>query len=100
MDWTSIYVEDGNEDLIIPQLMEQKPTAPRLTRLASGVCHQYEEEAAGDGGELSEGHRLLELVDNNHHHVVAHKYSLREVYFLSINYILGAKGPSLSFHFF
>jgi hypothetical protein len=90
MDWTSIYVEDGSEDLIIPQLMEKKPTTSRLTRLASRVFHQYE-ETSGDGdeaeAELSGGHRLMELVDSNRH--VAHRYSLREVYFLSINYILG-----------
>ena len=38
MDWTSVFVEDGNEDLIIPQLIERRVAsgaAPRLGRLVS-----------------------------------------------------------------
>jgi amino acid permease len=85
MDWTSVFVEDGNEDLIIPLLMEKKSTASRLTRLVSKL-YRYEEEEDEDEEDISEGHRLLDL---DEHHYTESSYSLRAVYYLSINYILG-----------
>ena len=89
MDWTSVYDEDGSEDLIIPHLMQAATHASRLSRLASSLAHHYEDMSEDEGEEereMTEGHRLLNMLDTNHHHI---RYSLREVYFLSINYILG-----------
>ena len=46
MDWTSVFVEDGTEDLIIPSqfLVEEQQknsTAPRLARLVSKVYYHH-----------------------------------------------------------
>jgi hypothetical protein len=84
MDWTSVFAEDGSEDLIIPRLMEKRSTASRLARLVSKL-YQYEDLFEEDEGEVSEGHRLLELAE---HHYTDSRYSLRALYYLSINYIL------------
>jgi hypothetical protein len=83
MDWTSVFDEDGTEEIIIPHLMEQKPTAPRLSRLVSKIYHRLEEDEVFDSS-LSEGHRLLEFDDLHRR-----QYSLRDLYYLSINFILG-----------
>lgn len=84
MDWTSVFVEDGSEDLIIPQLMDQKQTTSRLTRLVSRVYHHHETTEVQES--LSDGHRLLDLPSGEE---AGSAYSLRAVYYLSINYILG-----------
>jgi hypothetical protein len=107
MDWTSVFVEDGTEELIIPKLI----SAPRSSRLVSKVyhhqCHPHqrssssEREGEGDDDESAMGgHRLLDwspadprhrhrrssLSDNNSDEPT---YSLQALYYLSINYILG-----------
>jgi amino acid permease len=94
MDWTSIFVEDGSEDLIIPQLMNRKQTTSRLTRLVSRVYHHH--ERMGEEENLSGGHRLLDLPEGEK---AATSYSLRAVYYLSINYILGVGSLGIPFAF-
>lgn len=128
MDWTAVFEEDGNEDLIIPQLIEQRERkgAPRLARLVSRRYHHHHphhrnSEGTDDGGlqpeqasvaagsstagrsstvltatstKVSGDHRLLEL---SSYYETADEddggngsgYTLRSMYFLSINYILG-----------
>jgi hypothetical protein len=104
MDWTSVFVEDGTEELIIPKLI----SAPRSSRLVSKVYHlqrhahqasSSEREGEGDDESAIGGHRLLDWspADPRHHR---HRsslndnsdepaYSLQALYYLSINYILG-----------
>lgn len=96
MDWTSIFVEDGSEDLIIPQLMDRKQTTSRLTRLVSRVYHHH--EGLGEDESVSGGHRLLDLPEDDGVAAGA-SYSLRAVYYLSINYILGVGCLGIPFAF-
>lgn len=85
MDWTSVFVEDGSEDLIIPKLMVTKQTTSRLTRLVSRVYHHHED--IQDAESPLGGHRLLDLPEE--YETTSSCYSLQAVYYLSINYILG-----------
>jgi amino acid permease len=109
MDWTSVFDEDGNEDLIIPQLIERRERRGRLARLVSRRYHRHDstpseldhDDGADDtaGFEISDvvasssgdhGHRLLELA--SHYYNTDEStggYTLRSMYLLSINYILG-----------
>jgi len=112
MDWTSVFSEDGDEDIIIPQLMEERERrgAPRLARFVSqefhhrgrsrqvlhhhdSDIHEYgsegwavEDDSFVDGGG---DHRLLELASIDYTNESTGRYSLRSMYFLSINFILG-----------
>lgn len=94
MDWTSVFVEDGSEDLIIPQLMNRKQTTSRLTRLVSRVYDHH--ESMGEEDNFSGGHRLLDLPEGDE---AGTSYSLRAVYYLSINYILGVGCLGIPFAF-
>lgn len=93
MDWTAVFAEDGNEDfIVISRLMQNRSTDSRLARAATRLHHRYDrgEVDCTDGGEegaglTAEGHRLWDLPDRRDRG----GYSLREVYYLSINYILG-----------
>lgn len=105
MDWTSVFVEDGTEELIIPKLI----SAPRSSRLVSKVYHhQYHPHEAASRWELDGnvddessamgGHRLLDWSPadprrrSNSLNIQTEdepSYSLQALYFLSINYILG-----------
>jgi hypothetical protein len=97
MDWTSIFVEDGSEDLIIPRLMDKTHTTSRLSRLVSRVYHHQYDEGLEDAPESPlGGHRPTDLAayaDENS------AYSLRAVYYLSINYILGVGCLGIPFAF-
>ena len=49
MDWTAVYDENGEEDFLIPQLMKEHKTEPRLARLASFVAaHQQQQQQDDD----------------------------------------------------
>jgi amino acid permease len=116
MDWTSVFVEDGNEDLIIPQLIQQRVAsgaAPRLGRLVSKRYHRHhrhheQSTARSNSGELPSAtmndadfvveddtddydgdhqHRLLELA--SYYYSEESTYTLQSVYFISINFIFG-----------
>ncbi|KAG7346988.1 transmembrane amino acid transporter [Nitzschia inconspicua] len=121
MDWTAVFMEDGNEDLIIPQIIEQRERrgAPRLARLVSRRYHHHHDQEHYDGNITNDGnlhrhfgrkddnlkdtiqseeqsvasghHRLLELASYYETPDESGKggYTLRSMYFLSINYILG-----------
>jgi amino acid permease len=80
MDWTLVFDETGEEDLIIPALMEECPTETRLVRLLNKLY------ANDDLSEITD-HRLflLSLSERG----AAHPYSLKALYFFTINYILG-----------
>lgn len=89
MDWTLIFDENGEEDLVFPHLFEEHPTVPRLARL---VNRMYDEKsttlAQGDfeSMESIDDHRLMQLMEG---HGTQPKYTLQALYFLTINYILG-----------
>lgn len=80
MDWTSIFDETGEDELIIPQLMEGHPTEPRLVRLVNKL---YLHDECLD--EINH-HRLMVISES---HATSPAYSLRALYYLTINYILG-----------
>jgi amino acid permease len=82
MDWTSVFDESGEEELIIPQLMEGHPTQPRLERLLKKI---YVQE---NGLNEMRDHRLMEISEI-HANSTASSYSLKSLYYLTINYILG-----------
>ena len=82
MDWTSVFDESGEEELIIPQLMEGHPTQPRLERLLKKL---YVQE---NGLNEMRDHRLMEISEI-HANSTASSYSLKSLYYLTINYILG-----------
>ena len=85
MDWTSVYVESGEEELLIPRLLEQHPTAPRLSLFVSRRYHAtHGDEHAEDDVEMTH-HRLFELVESH----PASSYTLQALYYLCINFILG-----------
>jgi amino acid permease len=98
MDWTSVFIEDGNEDLIIPRLIEASvgSGAPRLGRLVSKKYERHDDErtpsgelAMDDGFDDEEDHHhhLLELA--SHYYSDESGYTLLSVYFISINFIFG-----------
>lgn len=82
MDWTSVFDETGDEELIIPQLMEGHPTEPRIERLLKKL---YVQENCPN--EIR-GHRLMEISEI-HAQTTSPSYSLKSLYYLTINYILG-----------
>jgi amino acid permease len=87
MDWTSVFVEDGTEDLVLPHQMDQKATAPRLTRLVSKLYHHLEkDETVNDDSTLNVENRLLEIGEQQY---CESSYSLQALYYLSINFIMG-----------
>jgi amino acid permease len=87
MDWTSVFVEDGTEDLVLPHQMDQKATAPRLTRLVSKLYHRLlEEDETVNDSTLNVENRLLEIGEQQHYES---SYSLQALYYLSINFIMG-----------
>ena len=82
MDWTSVFDETGEEELIIPQLMEGHPTEPRLERLLKKLYVQ-------ESGLIEiRDHRLMEISEIRAHSTPP-SYSLKALYYLTINYILG-----------
>eukprot|EP00546_Thalassionema_frauenfeldii_P017235 CAMPEP_0178899140 /NCGR_PEP_ID=MMETSP0786-20121207/2727_1 /TAXON_ID=186022 /ORGANISM="Thalassionema frauenfeldii, Strain CCMP 1798" /LENGTH=534 /DNA_ID=CAMNT_0020569949 /DNA_START=162 /DNA_END=1767 /DNA_ORIENTATION=+ len=81
MDWTSVFDETGEEDAIIPHLMEENSTRPRLSRLVDKVFPDDDVSVIRD-------HRLVEL-STIHYCPNQKSFTLRALYFLSINYILG-----------
>ena len=89
MDWTAVFDEHGEEDFIVKQQLEHAPKAPRLARLVSRLYHQYDSELwqEEDLMEMSE-HRLFEMSEQ-HEHTSKNAYTLKALYYLSINYILG-----------
>lgn len=95
MDWTNVFNEHGDEDFLISQKIEHAPKAPRLARLVSRLYHQHNDELMEQERlEMSE-HRLFEVSafpedeDHHRHHEKKNPYSLKALYYLSINYILG-----------
>ena len=84
MDWTSVYVESGEEDLLIPLLLEEHPTAPRLSLLVSRLYHAREEHDDDQETEVTH-HRLFELLESH----PTSSYTLQALYYLCINFILG-----------
>lgn len=92
MDWTSVYVESGEEDLLIPHLLEEHPTAPRLSVLVSHLYHAATEE---EHDEVTH-HRLFQLLER---HYPASSYTLKALYYLCINFILGVGCLGIPFAF-
>ena len=102
MDWTAVYSETGEEELILEGLEEMM--SPRLTRLVSFMYHhQYRHQprrisrSFEDDGEF-EHHRLfaisVEIEDDasaksSGSSYDSTKYTLGALYCLSINYIFG-----------
>lgn len=84
MDWTSVYVESGEEDLLIPLLLEEHSTAPRLARFVSRLYNVTADEVEDGTFEVTH-HRLFELFESH----PSSSYTLMALYFLCINYILG-----------
>jgi amino acid permease len=80
MDWTSIFDETGEEELIIPKLMEEHPTEPRLVRLVNKLF--LHDECPNEMNH----HRLMVISEFQ---ATSPTYSLRALYYLTINYILG-----------
>jgi len=78
MDWTSVFDETGEEDVTI-NLMEEHSTQPRLSRFVSKF---YTDEHLVEIGD----HRLVELSEI---HYAPSSFTLKALYYLSINYILG-----------
>jgi amino acid permease len=85
MDWTAVYVESGEEDLLIPFLLEEHSTAPRVARFVSRLYHVTDNEQVEDDTLQVTHHRLFELFERH----PSSSYTLRALYFLCINYILG-----------
>lgn len=81
MDWTLVFDETGEEDIIIPRLMEEYSTRPRLSRFVNKI---FPDEDVADIGD----HRLIEL-SSIHYSPYEKSFTLQALYFLSINYILG-----------
>lgn len=80
MDWTLVFNETGEEDLIIPTLMEECPTECRLVRLMNKLY------AAEDLSEITD-HRVFDLAASERG--ATPQYSLKALYYFTINYILG-----------
>lgn len=80
MDWTSVFDETGEEEIIIPQLIGEHPTETRLVRLVNKIY--FAEECSSE----IRDHRLMEMSEWP---VLPPSYSLKALYYLSINYILG-----------
>lgn len=76
MDWTSIYEEHGNEELLLPP--PESLIHPRLARLVSVAYHLglHGQESQLDASRLNE-------------ESISSSYTLSALYFLTINYILG-----------
>eukprot|EP00547_Thalassionema_nitzschioides_P006765 CAMPEP_0194222362 /NCGR_PEP_ID=MMETSP0156-20130528/32762_1 /TAXON_ID=33649 /ORGANISM="Thalassionema nitzschioides, Strain L26-B" /LENGTH=271 /DNA_ID=CAMNT_0038953125 /DNA_START=182 /DNA_END=994 /DNA_ORIENTATION=- len=81
MDWTLVFDETGEEDAIIPHIMEEHSALPRLSRFVNKIFPDEDVVNIGD-------HRLVEL-SSIHYAPYEKSFSLRALYFLSINYILG-----------
>lgn len=93
MDWTAVFDEHGGEDFIIKQQLDHVPKGPRLARLVSRLYHQYDAELSGeeDTMEMSE-HRLFDVTSSpggGEQTKSKNAYTLKALYYLSINYILG-----------
>jgi len=84
MDWTSIYVETGEEELLIPRLLEEHPTAPRLSLFVSRLYHASDADHEEDHEEVTH-HRLFQLLESH----PTSSYTLQALYYLCINFILG-----------
>ena len=90
MDWTSVYVESGEEDLLIPLLIEEHSTAPRVSLFVSRLYHATDD---ADGhhhrdeqhAEDVTHHRLFQLLESH----APSSYTLKALYYLCINFILG-----------
>lgn len=93
MDWTSIYVESGEEDLLIPHLLQEHPTAPRLSLLVSHLYHEHHDD---DDQVTHEHHRLFQLLQEGH---PTSSYTLQALYYLCINFILGVGCLAVPFAF-
>lgn len=88
MDWTSVYVESGEEDLLIPLLLEEHPTAPRLSLFVSRLYHATDddEQQQEEHDEVAH-HRLFQLLESH----PTSSYTLQALYYLCINFILGGE---------
>jgi amino acid permease len=89
MDWTAVFDETGDEDLVIPHLFKEHPTMPRLSRLVNKMYHGKSPSLLVDDADTIThmvDHRLMEMTEGDRSES---KYSLQALYFLSINYILG-----------
>lgn len=87
MDWTSVYVESGEEDLLIPQLLKEHPTAPRLSLFVSRLYHATDDDDDEQQEEHDEvtHHRIFQLLEIH----PTSSYTLQALYYLCINFILG-----------
>jgi hypothetical protein len=85
MDWTSVYADHGEEELLIPRLIGEHSAAPRLSRLVSRLYHVHHDDQVEESIEDASSHRLLELATGT----PSSSYNLKALYYLTINYILG-----------
>ena len=118
MDWTNVYDEDGGEEFVVPdEWFGQRRIEPRLARLVSRLYAYHDDDEEEEDGDDYTEHRLLELSadhivladreqpanhhrrarsssssiggEDHHHPSRTSSYTLRALYYLSINYILG-----------
>eukprot|EP00980_Cylindrotheca_fusiformis_P018909 scaffold6322_cov59-Cylindrotheca_fusiformis.AAC.5 len=97
MDWTSVLDNTGEDDFLVPELLQERRSAPRLARLVSRTYHRPRarldtDNGVCDGEDDSEAveHRLWQLADiYSRDGEYSSAYNLKALYFLTINYILG-----------